>query len=102
MAPEQQHEETTYEKVILLVFWLACSYVDYGFFLGGFTQQFPDQSHVGAVIVLSAAGPVAFPGILLFCTPLHWRVKPLTIEEQWEYFHKEYPELDRAYFDKEH
>lgn len=86
--------------VAALVFWLTCSFFAWGFTMGSFTHSFPKGDHVGISAFMAIGGPFGLIISILCGHPNHWRVKPMSTEERWQYFHKDNPELDREYFER--
>lgn len=85
--------------LLLIVFWAVCGYVNYGYTLGSGTNEFPMIDNTGISLFLAATGPFGIPATLIGGTK-HWRLKPLTTEERYQYFHSEWPHLDRDYFNQ--
>lgn len=87
--------------VILLavILWATCGYINWGYTMGYFSHAYPAANHTGVATIAAIAGPV---GLLPSLTnvPHHWRVKPMTVEERWEEFHRESPLLSREYFER--
>jgi hypothetical protein len=89
------------KKVIVIVVWVICGYVNYGMTLGYFTHKFPYVSNVSTAITMTVLGPFGTPVVLISSAPTyHWLTKPKSAEERWEIFHKEVPHLDRDYFEE--
>lgn len=85
--------------VAVLLFWAACGYVNYGLELGYFTHKFPCADHRAFAWACAFGGPFALPASFSE-TPLHWRTRPLTVEERWNEFHKRWPPLSREDFER--
>lgn len=84
---------------VLALFWIGCSYVDYGLTLGYFTQHWPQESQTGFAVGMAVFGPAGLVPALMVA-PHHWRTKPLTTEERWQAFHEQWPSLSRDYFER--
>jgi hypothetical protein len=86
--------------LVAIILWLGCSYLTYGFTLGAFTHEFPDQYHTSFAVAFSIAGPLGLFADGVLDGFRHWRTVPLTMEERWKIFHDMYPMLSREYFDR--
>jgi hypothetical protein len=86
--------------LLTVLMWMSCGYFNYGYTLGHMTHRFPCNVHVIFALIVAAMGPFGTFAVLLFCQPLHWRTKPLTVEERWKAFHEEYHNLSRDYFER--
>lgn len=87
-------------RIVLLISWCWCGYLNYGYTLGSLTHKYPDSDHVAISIFMAVGGPIAAPAVLITAQPMHWRTKPLTTEERWDAFHKNAPSLSREYFEQ--
>jgi len=88
------------KKIIaLVVLWVGCGYVDYGFVLGEFTHEFPWDYHTAFAIEMGLGGPLSLPASLSG-PHHHWLTKPYTVEERWQAFHKRWPLLTREEFEQ--
>ena len=85
--------------LIILIFWITCGYIAHGYALGYFTHKFPWSDHASFCRFAYIFGPFALVGELLH-PPLHYLQTPLTIEQRWEAFHKEWPILSREDFER--
>jgi hypothetical protein len=85
---------------LIIVFWIACGYVNFGLTLGKFTHNFPDQYNLDVAEFAAFTGPFGLP-VSLLSGPHHWRTTPLTTEERWEAFQKMFPGLGREWFDRQ-
>lgn len=90
-------------RIILLVLWIPCGFLNYGLFLGGFTHQFPYMPNTSEAVTGLLVGPIATPAALLVPgPPYHFLLKPKTTEERWRIFHEQLPTLSREYFDEQY
>jgi hypothetical protein len=87
------------KKVFLLLFWICCGYLNWGLEIGYLTNRFPESDHRGFAALCAITGPFCIPASLADW-PLHWRTRPMTIEERWEAFHAQWPSLSREYFER--
>lgn len=92
------------KKVILLVLaltlWATIGFFNYGYTLGYFTNEFPDQKNIALARFTAMMGPMALPAIYLVIDTDHWLLKPYTKEQRWQAFHERYPDLSRKYFEE--
>lgn len=86
--------------LIIIAIWLGCGFVDYGLMLGYLTHLAPEQANVGFSVAAACGGPLSIPAVLALTAPYHWRIKPLTTEQRWEEFDRQWPTLGRAYFEQ--
>lgn len=83
---------------LLVVFWILCGYLDYGYNLGYFTHRFPCEDHRDFAMAMAIAGPLSLPASLE--GPRHWLTTPYTVEQRWKAFRAEFPNLSREYFEE--
>jgi hypothetical protein len=89
--------------VLVVIGWLACSFLTYGMFLGYFTKHYPVSKNFGDAILFSLGGPFAAlvgARYALHNKEFNFRIKPLTTEERFEKFNEKYGILGREYFDE--
>jgi hypothetical protein len=91
-------------RALLLAAAVACGwgyagYTAYGYCLGNATQRHPSIRHhefcrtfaVGGLLALVAMSGDGFR---------HWRTTPLSKEERWAAFQRQWPTLGRDYFER--
>ena len=88
-------------KVAVAILWLGCGFVNYGLSLGYFSHKFPWMNNESEAILAGLTGPLGLPADAIVFFPFHWQLKPYSTEQRWEFFQKEFPRLDRAYFEQE-
>jgi hypothetical protein len=49
---------------------------------------------------MAISGPIGLLTVLFYSKNKHWRWRPLSVEERWQAFSKDYAILGREYFDK--
>lgn len=88
---------------------LVCAVASWGLTLGSFTQNFPYMKHTGICITFFifglVLGPICLIALITICLMdqrVSFRLKPLSKEERWRIFHKQFNTLDREYFEQNH
>jgi hypothetical protein len=89
------------KRILLIVVWIGCSFLNYGFTLGYMTRQFPYMENTAGAVLFSFGGPLSLVVTLGIMSPHHWRLVPLTSEQRWQIFNEEYKgKLSREYFER--
>ena len=87
------------KKMLLLLLWLGCFVFNRGYYIGGFTLEYPDQQHVGFATMFSMAGPFALPVAIMYAStgaPYMWN--GYSCQQRWEEFKRDGNSLDKRYF----
>jgi hypothetical protein len=86
---------------LFIVFWLVCSYVNWGLTLGHFSHEFPYMQHTGIAGFGAMLGPFGIPVSLLQCgPPYRFQLKPTSTEERWKIYHARFPSFSRDDFEE--
>jgi len=90
-------------RIATLLVWLICGYFAYGLTLGHFDHKFPCADNRQPAIFLGVFGPFGLivSGVMTG-PPYHWRITERSVEERWEIFHREFPDLSREYFERQY
>lgn len=89
------------KKCVFGIIWVACSFFNYGYVLGGNTHRFPDQQNQAGAIAIALTGPFGVPATAIVSGFHHWLLKPYTTDQRWEAFHKRWPNLSRDNFEED-
>jgi len=86
--------------LFIAITWAACSIAAYGFTLGRFDHDFPDQRNGGIAFVMGMLGPIGLLVTMLLSGTAHFRLSLPTTEERWQAHQRQYPNLGREWFDE--
>jgi hypothetical protein len=86
--------------VCIILIYIACAIHNWGFTLGDFTFKYPARNHIPIAMFMAISGPIGLLTVLFYSKNKHWRWRPLSVEERWQAFSKDYAILGREYFDK--
>lgn len=82
------------KKIIaIILIWIACGIVNWGFVLGDFTHDYPYQDNRWIAAYTSIFGPMGTIAIPFCVKHWEWQFKPLTVSERWREFKLEFGDI---------
>lgn len=88
------------KMIIFILVWIACGVFSYSSALGYFTYKYPWRRNTRFAVRMATLGILSVPASLICGDIHHLRLRPLSTEERWEAFHKEFPSLSKDYFEE--
>lgn len=85
---------------LVVIGYLACSFVAWGLTLGFYTREFPFFSNIGFAALMAVTGPLGVLTAIIGSLAdggLAWRVIPMTKDERFSEHHKRWPLLDDSF-----